>query len=291
MITTCPRCDSLLSVPMPGRHQCKHCGALLQVGDPLKDEKDILLEEEGKAPNETAPNPGGAARQWREGEGESEDERDSDDGSFDDMLVPPRPISGVAWDRMAEIGFVDALYQTTRDILTAPGRFFADMKDATRPRFIPLYGILFSIGGAALNLFWVLWIIRHHRPLVETFVPAKFLDLMIGMGTADIVAQVFLSPVVNIIVAAFILFGFSMLFGAPRAQLHHFYRLVGFTAVVDILYGIPVIGWIVAFLWRMTLLVKGVRILTGLSPARAAMVFVLYLALSLILLIPTGLGG
>lgn len=291
MITTCPRCDSLLSVPMPGRHQCKHCGALIKVGDPLKDEKDTLLEEEQRqdAAAATAAPDGVTTRRWREGEGESEEDRDGEE-ALDEMIAPPRPLSGVAWDRMTELGFVDALYQTTRDIVTAPGRFFTDMKDAAGPRFIPLYGILFSIGGAALNLFWVLWIIRYHRPIVEPFVPAHFLDLMIGMGTADIVAQVFLSPVVNIIVAAFILFGFSILFGA-RAHLHHFYRLVGFTAVVDILYGIPVIGWIVAFLWRMALLVKGVRILTDLSPARAAMVFVLYLALSLILLIPTGLGG
>ncbi|HSA32783.1 MAG TPA: Yip1 family protein [bacterium] len=289
MITTCPRCDSLLSVPMPGPHQCKHCGVIIKVGDPLKDEKDILLEEKNSGPAETPVSPGGLTRRWREGEGESEDERD-DQEPFEEMLAPPRPLSGVAWDRMAELGFADALYQTTRDIITAPERFFTDMKEAAGPRFIPLYGILFSIGGAALNLFWVLWIIRHHRPIVETFVPAQFLDLMSGMGTADIVAQVFLSPVVNIIVAAFILFGFSILFGA-RAQLHHFYRLVGFTAVVDLLYGIPVIGWIVAFLWRMALLVKGVRVLTDLSPVRAALVFILYLAISFILLIPTGLGG
>ncbi len=198
---------------------------------------------------------------------------------------------GVPWDNADKIGFTEALYETTRDLFLSPRRFFTAMTfSPNASRFIPLYGVIVGVVGAAFNLFWLLWIVRHHRPLLERYVPPALLDYFGQMQTGDILAQVFLSPIAGIVIAAFLLFAFSLLLGA-RTELHHFYRLSGFTAALDLFYAVPVAGWLIAFVWRSVLLVMGIRTITNLSFRRSLAVFALYLLLSAIMLVPAGLPG
>lgn len=309
MITTCPKCHTLLSVPMPGRHACKKCGSVIQIGDPLRDEENHIIAE-AVAPPPPPKVPVDDDDEWETDEEEPGAAKGSATVSpaegakiRDEKPDPVRQAQttgrapvvkgafGVAWDRIGELGFVEAAFRTTRDLITAPEKFFTEMKAVPAGKFIPFYGIVIGIAGAAFNLFWVLWIIHYHRPLVESFIPPMILESFAKMGTADILAQILLSPIVNIVVAAFMLFGFSVLFGASDTKLQHFYRLAGFTTATDLLYAIPIIGWIVAFIWRSILIVKGLRVITDLPVRRAALVFLLYLVLSIALLVPVGGGG
>lgn len=296
MITTCPKCNTLLSVPMPGRHACKKCGSVIQVGDPLRDEENRVIVESVAPPPPKVP---AGDDEWEESDevepAEGTKARDEQPDPIRQAQTADRAATvkgalGVAWDRVEELGFVEAIFRTTRDLITTPEKFFTEMKAVPAGKFIPFYGILIGIAGAAFNLFWMLWIVHYHRPLVEAYIPPMLLESFTKMGTADILAQILLSPIVNIVVASFMLFGFSVLFGADT-KLQHFYRLAGFTAATDILYAIPVAGWLIAFVWRSVLIVKGIRVVTDLPVRRAMLVFMLYLVLSIVLLVPMGGGG
>ena len=293
MLTICPRCEKPLSVPKPGPQVCHKCGALIFIGDPMRDEENRILKEKVVTPKPPEPD------SEEDEEVRKDDGVEPAEGAAPRGGVPsaerlaqsaPRWTPGVAWDRMGEIGFVEATYETTRDLLTAPRRFFTEMQMGPEPRFIPLYGVIVGIAGAAFNLFWVLWMVHNHRPLLEQYVPPALLDYFATMQTGDIIAQVLLSPIAGIVIAAFLLFAFSLLFGA-KTQLHLFYRLAGFTAALDLFYAVPVIGWAVAFIWRSVLLVTGVRVITGLPLRRALAVFLIYLFLSALMLMPAGLSS
>ncbi len=297
MITTCPKCNTLLSVPMPGRHACKKCGSVIEIGNPLRDEENRVIEAHVAPPPPKAP---AEDDDWEESDevepAEGAKARDEQpdpirQAQTGDRAATAKGSLGVAWDRVGELGFIEAIFGTTRDLITAPERFFREMKAVPAGKFIPFYGILIGIAGAAFNLFWMLWIVHNHRPLVEAYIPPMLLESFMKMGTADILAQILLSPIVNIVVASFMLFGFSVLFGASDAKLQNFYRLTGFTAALDILYAIPVAGWLIAFIWRSVLIVKGIRVVTDLPGRRAALVFLLYLVLSLVFLLPVGGGA
>ncbi len=299
MLTTCPHCRQPISVPGPGPHRCRKCNALIFVGNPMRDEENRVLKEPEKHPQESEE----TVPEDRESEEEPFDEVEPAEGAHARGAIPdpdrraksaaraaPWPL-GVAWDHRDEIGFAEALYETTRDLLVSPRRFFTRMMfPLKRPSFIPLYGVIVGTVGAAFNLFWVLWLVRHERPLLERYVPPALLDAFAAMETADILAQVFLSPIAGIVIAAFLLFAFSFLFGS-RTELHHFYRLTGFTAALDLFYAVPVVGWVVAFIWRSILLVIGIQIITDLSRGKAIAVFLFYLLISVIMVVPMGVSG
>ncbi|HOW50771.1 MAG TPA: YIP1 family protein [bacterium] len=298
MITTCPKCQTLLSVPMPGRHACKKCGSIIEIGNPLRDEENRVIEAHVAPPPPKPPAEDEEGDEWESDEVEPAEGATARDEKPDpirqaqtsDRAATVKGTLGVAWDRVGELGFIEAIFGTTRDLVTAPEKFFTEMKAVPAGKFIPFYGILIGIAGAAFNLFWMLWIVHNHRPLVEAYIPPMLLESFMKMGTADIMAQILLSPIVNIVVASFMLFGFSVLFGADT-KLQHFYRLAGFTAAFDIFYAIPVVGWLIAFIWRSVLIVKGIRVVTDLPGRRAALVFLLYLVLSIVLLLPVGGGA
>ncbi len=298
MLTSCPHCHQPITVPGPGPCACPKCRALIFVGEPLRDEENRIL----RTPEEKPEKP----------QTEPVEEFDEEDG-FDDVgpaegahargEIPsperrsqsaardPLWIIGVPWDHAENIGFTEAFYETTRKIFLSPRHFFTAMVfSAKASRFIPLYGVIVGTVGAAFNLFWILWLVRHHRPLLERYVPPALLDYFGQMQTGDILAQVFLSPIAGIVIAAFLLFAFSLLLGA-RTDLYHFYRLSGFTAAIDLFYAVPLLGWVIAFVWRSVLLVIGVHTITNLSLKRSFAVFALYLLLSVIMLVPAGLSG
>jgi len=272
---------------------CRKCRAVIFVGDPMRDEESRVLQEEVNllpGINETDEE---EARD--DGDAEPDEEiKENNEAAQETSFVSKGPglyfPFGVPWDFIKEIGFVEAMYETTRDLLLSPRLFFLRMRMHLKSGFIPLYGVLVGIVGAAFNLFWVLWLVRNHRPILERYVPPQLLDYFAAMQTGDILAQVFLSPIVGIIIAAFILFAFSLLFGA-RAELRHFYRLTGFTAALDLFYAIPFVGWAVAFLWRSVLLIIGMHIITELPMRKVIVIFFLYLFVSLIMLAPAGLPG
>lgn len=261
----------------------------------MRDEESRVLREPEKDPENPQPQQDEESEEIEDvgpAEGaHARGEVPSPERRLQSAAREPSWTLGVPWDNAGKIGFAEAIYETTRDLFLSPRRFFTAMTfSPNASRFIPLYGVMVGVVGAAFNLFWLLWLVRHHRPILERYVPPALLDYFGQMQTGDILAQVLLSPIAGIIIAAFLLFAFSLLLGA-RTELHHFYRLSGFTAAFDLFYAIPVIGWAVAFIWRTVLLVMGIRTITNLSLKRSFAVVALYLLLSLIMLVPAGLPG
>jgi len=295
VLTSCPHCHQPISVPGPGPRSCPKCRALIFVGEPMRDEENRVLREPEKDPENPQPQQDEESEEFEDvgpAEGaHARGEVPSPERRLRSAAREPLWTPGVPWDNADKIGFTEAIYETTRDLFLSPRRFLTAMVFAPMPsRFIPLYGVIVGTVGAAFNLFWLLWLVRNHRPLLERYVPSALLDYFGQMQTGDILAQVFLSPIAGIVIAAFLLFAFSLLLGA-RSELHHFYRLSGFSAAFDLFYAIPVVGWAIAFIWRTVLLVMGIRAITNLSLKRSLAVFALYLLLSLIMLAPAGLPG
>ena len=53
MITECPNCNKAISVANSGMVRCPKCGALVFIGDPLKDEKNSVVDSAPKEHKES----------------------------------------------------------------------------------------------------------------------------------------------------------------------------------------------------------------------------------------------
>lgn len=304
MISNCPRCKSLISVIGPGKTTCRKCGAYISIGDPLKDEPNAVMKE---TPFAEPVKP----------EYDEDDDRDDFDDDIEKPKKPVMPVEepadfshvddtyrrnqelkaeelapkkdslkGVAWDRTEELGFVEALYQTTRELIFRPTMFFIDMKYVREPKFIPFYGIIFAIIGSLFNTFWALIFIQKILPVISYLFPKNVLAALKVPTSPEILLQIFVAPLITIMFAALVLYGLSALMGS-RTKLQNFYRLYGFVCFLDLLYIIPFFGWIIVFIWQSILIIKGLKIINMFPTGRAFMLYLLFLTIMLIFKLPT----
>ncbi len=272
MLTSCPGCNSLISVDKKGENVCPKCGALIYVGDPLKDEENRLLLD-------TAPAEKPVDEEATPTVEEDEADEEQPITTLGRLEKPAGEGDGVAWDRVGELGFVEALFETSKDILTAPTKFFKDMLASSNRGFIPLYGVIFAVTGAFFKIFWFLYLFKKYRPLIEGMLPTELLKGVEIPSFGTLMVMIVFFPVVMIMFEAFILYLISFFLGA-KSKLQSFYRMVGFVALVDIFHAIPFpFGTTIVFFWHAVLIVKGLKVLNSFSTGKALMVFVLYLVL------------
>ena len=291
MITECPNCNKVISVAKSGMTRCPKCGALVFIGDPLKEEKNCVVDPAPEERNETDS---------------KEAERNENIRKVKVVLkkIKIATESGTPWDLVSQIGFADAFFLTTKELILTPEAFFYKMKICKKPSFLPLYGIITAFAASLFQIFWALKFFQTAFPDFASFKAAvssfggtalpllkdeaalKAVFDMMNPEPSMLFFQIALSPFMAIVFTAFILHTGSTLLGA-KTRLIQFYRMSSFIMVTGLLNVIPVLGNLMSFVWRAVLVYKGGKILNGFDERKARIFLVFYIFMQILFI---GLG-
>ncbi|MBO4711659.1 hypothetical protein J5681_07075 [bacterium] len=283
MITECPNCSKAISVAKCGLTKCPKCRALVFIGDPLKDEVNTVID----------PTP----------EHKETDAGMSFESKYDANLKKVKFVlkkitlmtdSGTPWDLVSHLGFAEAFFLTTKELVFTPELFFYKMKTSKKLSFLPLYGVITAFAASLFQMFWALKFFRtafpdfasfKHTissfgtaalPLMKDEATLKAVFDMMNPDATMLAMQLLVAPFMTIVFTAFILHMGSMILGA-NTRLIHFYRMSSFIMVTGLLNIIPVFGNIASFVWRAFLVYKGGKVLNGFTGNKAAIYLVFYI--------------
>ena len=292
MITECPNCNKAISAAKCGIMRCPKCGALVFIGDPLKNEKNSIVDSAQEE------------RKGKESDKEAEINENIKKIKFVLKKIKFVTDSGTPWDCISQLGFTDAFFLTTKELLFTPEAFFYKMKVCKKPSFLPFYGVIAAFAASLFQIFWALKFFQTAFPDFASFKSAvsslgyetlpllqddaalhAVFDMMNPTSTM-LVVQLLISPFMAIVFTAFILHTGSTLLGA-NTRLVHFYRMSSFIMVTGLFNIIPVLGNLVSFVWRAVLVYKGGRILNGFNERKARIFLVFYILMQILFI---GLG-
>lgn len=292
MITECPNCHKTISVAKSGMTACPKCGALVFIGDPMKDEENSVVDRNPKN---------------KEQETAAQNEKINE--NIKKITVVLKKIKvlaspGTPWDLISEIGFADAFFLTTKEVLFQPVQFFQKMKSCAKPSFLPLYGIIAALAASLFQTFWALKFFQTSFPDFASFKAAvssfgtealpmlgdeKALQAIFDMMNPEpsmLLFQIILSPFMSIVFTAFILHTGSTLLGS-RTRLLHFYRMSSFIMATGLFNIIPLLGNFISFCWRAVLVYKGGKVVNEFSERQARIFVIFYIFLQILFI---GLG-
>lgn len=292
MITECPNCHKTISADNFGIMTCPKCGALVFIGNPLKNEENSVIDG----------NP-------RDKEAEADGQSAKIDENINKIKIVLKKIKvlaspGTPWDCISDLGFTDAFFLTTKEVLLQPEQFFQKMKSCVKPSFLPLYGIIAALAASLFQIFWALKIFQSSFPdfasfkaavssfesaaipLLKDDVALKAVFDMMNPEPSMLLFQIVLSPFMAIVFTAFILHTGSTLLGS-NTRLVHFYRMSSFIMATGLFNIIPILGNFISFVWRTVLVYKGGKVLNRFSERKARIYLIFYLFMQLLFI---GLG-
>jgi len=170
---------------------------------------------------------------------------------------------GIPWDARDRIGFLSAVVETTREVLTQPSAFF---------RAMPVTGGLGSPLVYAVIVGWIgLVASAFYQAIFRSVVGSGLgafgserpeLAALLGWveGWAGFVAQAVFGGVfvvIGVFIAAGILHLVLMLLGGARREFEATFRVVSFAQATSILLLVPFCGQFIAFVWCLVLYVLG----------------------------------
>jgi len=177
---------------------------------------------------------------------------------------PPLATSGgTAWDRRSRIGFFNALVETTRQVLTAPGAFFRSMPTTGGLGSPLLYAVVIGwVGLAAASFYQAIFysVVGSRWAAFGEDRPEVAALLGMVQGWAGFVAQVVfggLFVVISVFVAGAILHLMLLLLGGARRDFEATVRVVAFSQATSLLLLVPFCGQMVAGVWTLVLYVLG----------------------------------
>jgi hypothetical protein len=170
---------------------------------------------------------------------------------------------GIPWDERDRIGFVSALVETTRDVLTGPGAFFRAMPVTGGLGSPLLYAVIVGWIGLVASAFYQaifrsvvgssLGALGSERPEVAA---------LLGWveGWAGFVAQALFGGVfvvIGVFITAGVLHLVLMLLGGARRGFEATFRVVTFSQATSVLFLVPFCGQLVGLIWTLVLHVLG----------------------------------
>jgi hypothetical protein len=253
----CPHCHHAVPDPPPGL--CPNCGG---------DLKGPRLPPEGAASGAGGPGP---------------------------APPPPRPSArplaaplGTAWDQRSGMGFFNALVETTRQVLAAPGAFFRSMPTTGGVGSPLLYAVVVGwVGLAAASFYQAIFysVVGSRWAAFGEDRPEVAALLGMVQGWAGFVAQLVfggVGVVIGVFVAAGIVHVMLLLLGGARRDFEATFRVVAFSQATSLLLLVPFCGQIVGGLsgiWTLVLYILGLAQAHEIGHGKAAAAVLLPLLL------------
>ncbi len=201
----------------------------------------------------------------------------------------PGPDKESPWENRSEIGLLQGVFRTLREVLFRPSSFFRDLS-ANRGMWEPMgFGLLTGSIGAMFGFFW------HFLLLSGTM--SRFGVPFFGHAAAGIlfVFMITLVPLIialgMVVYAAFLHLLLSIVRGGGRGFEASF-RVIAFSQSAQLLGIIPVIGGWAGLVWQLIVQAAGLKEIHRISYLRltAAMLIpvalVLLFALAVVLFVP-----
>ena len=168
------------------------------------------------------------------------------------------PSGGLPWETQA-IG-PEPFFETAKLFITAPDRAWRLTREAgdfTRPL---LFGVIVGWVGLVFSAVWGAMI---GAPWLR-YVPEQYRGYL-GRAGGGIVAQIILGPLfiaLGLFIGSAIFHVSFLIVGALRGSKSQFegtFRAVSYSSIAHIAYVIPLVGGLVALVWRIYLMVLGVQ--------------------------------
>ena len=248
-MTECPRCHAIL--PEPPERFCPHCGADLAAGG------HRTAGGGGGYPPPPGSPPGG----YRPPPG-----------------YPPgrmAPGGSTPWERRDQLGFFNALVETTRQVLSGPADFFRAMPLAGGLGAPMLYAVIVGyVGLVASTIYNTVF-----RSLLGTSLSrmggsselerfAPFLQ-----GGAGLVVNLLFGPVfilIGLFIGSGIIHLMLMIIGGAERGFEATFRVAAYSEAAALFNIIPLCGGLIGGVYTLVLLIIGVSEAQGISRGKAA---------------------
>ncbi len=178
----------------------------------------------------------------------------------------PAPAAGIPWDRRDELGFVTALVETTKEVLTGPSDFFRRMPVAGGIGSPLLYAVVIGYLGLLLSAVYsaVFVLVRGAAgaaalgPLSDRPELAHFVAALEGWG--GIIGQVVFGPI-GIVIGVFIWTAIThlmlLLLDGAGQGFEATFRVLCYSHAASVLAIVPLCGGLIAGLWSLVLWIIG----------------------------------
>jgi len=231
----CPQCGRDF-IPIQGQKFCSFCGATIESP---RDEPDSASWSETPQP-QISRSPLDEPSDWQ-----------------DERYCP--------WEDLDNLGFVQAILATLQQSLFTPAAFFSRMPRQGGMLNPFLYGLLIGSLGAAVSYLSSLVI---NNPLLPYGKVGGEMSIAVGLLLPLFVAA-------GIVIAAVLLHAAVFLTGGVKLPFESTFRVVSYTTGADLFNCVPLIGWLIAGIWKFYITVIGIREVHGLSTGRSVVAVLL----------------
>jgi hypothetical protein len=163
------------------------------------------------------------------------------------------------WEDQERLGLLRALVLTARESLFSPVAFFSRLP--VRGGFVSplLYGLIAGTLGAMISGLWGLAL------------KYPFLFKVAQDGNLTVLGGIFIPffVLLGIVLSAALLHASLFLVGGARQNFEATFRVVCYSSVTELFTVVPVVGWLFGTLWKVYLIIVGLRAVHRISTGKA----------------------
>ncbi|RLA81715.1 MAG: hypothetical protein DRG36_01285, partial [Deltaproteobacteria bacterium] len=179
-----------------------------------------------------------------------------------------------AWEQIGEKGVLRGIFQTIKEVLFSPTRFFRQMPVEKGIQMPLLFGVIMGTFGGLMPLWWNFLLSARISGFVDRFSST----VMIGYS---LLVPLFVA--IWIFILGGVLHLCLILVGGNRKGFNATFRVVAYTQTTQLFKIIPIIGWLIASIYAFVLYLIGLGEVHGITTGRAALaVFIPLIVLLLV---------
>lgn len=189
---------------------------------------------------------------------------------------------GAPWERRAEIGFWQGIYQTLKSVLFSPVKFFGSLTFKGGIRDPLAFGILIGAAGSMLSYFWAFLMFSGGVAiLLQPFighiaVSLIFLAMMAFIPVLIILWLFFSSGVLHLLL---------LVVGGGKNGFEATFRVILYSQAARVWGLVPFFGGWIGWLWRLIIQIIGLREIHETSYLRVIIAFAIPVVLIFLLLL------
>jgi hypothetical protein len=215
--------------------------------------------------------------------------------SWEGGSTPPPPGGGTPWDRRGQIGFLPALFETTKEVLATPTEFFRRMPVTGGIGGPLLYALILGYFGVVVSAIYdtvFSTVMGDFASWGRRGELERFLPLLEGGGS--LLFRLLLGPFM-ILFFLFLASGIYhlvlLVLGGAQRGFEATFRVVSFSQATSVLMIVPMCGAIVALVYYVVVAIIGLSEAHGTSRGTAAAAVLLPILLVCCCCVVAGVAG